>query len=235
MGARALACDDIEGRRPVETTAHVLALVAVGLGTSVKWSVVPLVVVVLGSMLATDWTLPRADRRRAMVFSLVVAVAIPAGLYAVAWAPRQLGPAAFTPSTFVHDQRSVLDFHTGLEARNSNAAPATTWFVIDRPARLFVQDCANPAARRGDGPCHGVSPHSGALLLALPNPLTWAVCLAALAGLIWRLVRRRRAIGIGLLAIVATQWGPWIFNRRWAYTFYLTAIIPRSDRRRARG
>ena len=33
-------------------------------------------------------------------------------------------------------------------------------------------------------------------------------------------------IGIGLLAVVATQWGPWIFNRRWAYTFYLTAIIP---------
>jgi dolichyl-phosphate-mannose--protein O-mannosyl transferase len=213
--------DDRSRRR-----AHILALVAAGLGSSVKWSVAPLVVVVLGSMLATDWKLPRVDRRRAMVLSIVVAVAIPAGLYALAWAPRQVGPAAFTPSTFLRDQRSVLKFHTGLEARNSNAAPATTWFAIERPARLFAQDCSNPAARRGAGPCHGVAPDSGVLLLALPNPLTWAVCLAGLAGLLWRLVRRRRTIGIGLLAVVATQWGPWIFNRRWAYSFYLTAIIP---------
>ena len=65
--------DDRSRRR-----AHVLALVAAGLGTSVKWSVAPIVVVVLGSMLATDWTLPRPDRIRAMVFSLVVAVATPA-------------------------------------------------------------------------------------------------------------------------------------------------------------
>ena len=29
-----------------------------------------------------------------------------------------------------------------------------------------------------------------------------------------------------LLGVVATQWGDWLINRRWAYTFYLTAIIP---------
>ncbi len=64
------------------------------------------------------------------------------------------------------------------------------------------------------------------LLLALPNPMVWAVCLAALAGLVVEVVRRRSAIGVGLLAIVVTQWGPWLIDPRWAYTFYLTSIIP---------
>jgi 4-amino-4-deoxy-L-arabinose transferase-like glycosyltransferase len=212
--------------RRAQRRAAILALVAVGLGAAVKWTVAPIALVVLGSMWAVDLRRTSDDRRTLFAVSLLLVVAIPAGLSLLAWAPRQFGPAAFTPASFVRDQRSVVEFHQTLDSHNANAAPAVSWFAMERPTRLFAQDCATPASRQGVGPCRGAPPDSGVLLLALPNPMVWATCLAALAGLIVEAVRRRSAIAVGLLAIVVTQWGPWLIDPRWAYTFYLTSIIP---------
>ncbi len=215
-----------DGDRRGQRRAAVAALVAVGLGGAVKWTVAPIALVVLGSMWAVDLRRMATERRRAVLTSLLLAVTIPAGLYLAAWAPRQLGPAAFSARSFVSDQRKVEDFHRSIDSHNANAAPASSWFAMQRPTRLFAQNCAGTASREGVGPCRGAPKDSGVLLLALPNPMVWAVCIAALAGLVVEAVRRRSAIGVGLLAIVATQWGPWLIDPRWAYTFYLTSIIP---------
>lgn len=206
----------------------VATLVAGSLAGSVKWLAVLIVIVVLASMLARDrQSLPSgAGRRRAMALSVALALVISLGIYLVTWAPQQLGPDPWTPSGFVRTHRDVMRFHLDLEPHNSNAAPASSWFLMTRPTRLYAQDCANPAARRGVGPCHGASPDSGAMIVVQPNPMVWLVCMAALLGLLVRVVRRRSIIALVLLGVVVTQWGDWLINRRWAYTFYLTAIIP---------
>ena len=214
--------------RPVIRRVGVATLVAGGLAGSVKWLAVLVVLVVLASLLVRDrQSVPAGSRRRrAMALSVVLAVVIPMGVYLITWAPQQLGPDAWTPSAFVQTHRDVARFHLELAPQNSNAAPASSWFLMTRPTRLFAQDCANPAARRGAGPCHGASAGSGAMIVVQPNPMVWLVCMAALLGLLISVVRRRSTIAMVLLGVVATQWGDWLINRRWAYTFYLTAIIP---------
>ena len=206
----------------------VATLLAGSLAGSVKWLAALVVIVVLASMLARDrQSFPSgSQRRRSMALSVALAVIIPFGIYVLTWAPQQLGPDAWTPSAFVRTHQDVVRFHLHLDPHNSNAAPASSWFLMNRPTRLFAQDCANPAARRGSGPCHGASPDSGAMIVVQPNPLVWLVCMGALVGLLVRVVRRRSTIALVLLGVVATQWGDWLINRRWAYSFYLTAIIP---------
>lgn len=206
----------------------VATLVAAGGAGSVKWFAALTIPVVLVCMVIADRRSlsDGGARRRAAVVSLVLAVAVPGVVYLASWAPQQLGPDAWSPSRFVHTHEHVIRFHEDLAPKNSNAAPATTWFLVSRPTRLFAQNCANPAARRGSGPCHDQPADTGSLILALPNPMVWLVCLASLAGLVVGIVRRRTAIGVALLAVVASQWGPWLIGSRWAYTYYLTAIIP---------
>jgi dolichyl-phosphate-mannose--protein O-mannosyl transferase len=115
-----------------------------------------------------------------------------------------------TALAFGELQRSMLDFHTKLEARHPYASPAHTWPLVLRPVAFYYE---------GD-------PKS-AHVLAFGNPATWWAALGAALWLVvlsWRPWKPQRFV----LAAWAGQYLPWLgaISRPAIFLFYMTPIVP---------
>ena len=179
--------------------------VLLGLGTAMKWGAVwtwPVAAVVLVS-LERRAAAPGAPRRRVTVTALAVLALVPVGLYVASYAPWfaqaertraglahcgtespcQLGVLERF-EVFVDHQRTLVDFHAGLDTDNPEAAPAWAWAGQTHPANLFSKPClpgddvrAGVARRRGlprrRRAHRGPAPR-------LANPVSWFAGLLAL-------------------------------------------------------
>lgn len=207
--------------------AGLAAAASVGLGASVKWSVVWLWPIVLGVLWVVDRRQhPPGRRLRAVAVTGVVVLLVPPTLYLATWAPREVGSAPVSVSSFVHDQQVVWRFHRDLRPNSRNAAPATSWLLVQQPSILFDTDCV-PALRHSVvGVCERGPTSSEARIESLTNPAVWAVCMASVLGLLALVALRRSGLALWLLLIAATQWLPWLFNARESYSFYEASLIP---------
>lgn len=225
--------------------------VLLGLGTAMKWGAVwtsPVAAVVLVS-LERRAAAPGASRRRVTVTALAVLTLVPVGLYVAAYGPwffqaeRTRAGLAHCGSespcrlglterfvVFVDHQRTLVDFHAGLDTDNPEAAPAWSWAAQAHPANLFSKPClpemtASPDAL-DDGVCTDADGPSEARLLALANPVSWFAGLLALGALAGLAVRRGDDAAGTLLALAAAQWLPWMLTGREVYSYYAVSLVP---------
>jgi len=215
------------GRARLCRWASLGAAASVGLGSSVKWSVVLLWPIVLGVLWVVDRRQqPPGRRLRAAALTGVVVLLVPPALYLATWAPREVGSSPVSVSSFVHDQQVVMRFHRDLRPDNRNAAPATSWLLMQRPTMLFDTDCVPALHHSVVGVCERGPTSTEARIESLTNPAVWIVCMASVLGLLALVVVRRSGLALWLLLIAATQWLPWIFNARESYSFYQASLIP---------
>ncbi len=204
------------------------ALVSVGAATAVKWSGAWLAPVVAVAALALDRRLlaPGAARRAALARTVAKAVAVPLAVYGLAWVPRELGPARLSPKGLWYVHYAIAKFHIDLRPTNIYAASGTTWFLQTAPTALYKEQCTAAMARSPAGVCP-VSSHATEIrILAVSNPVVWAAGLAGMIALLVRAGFRRDRFAIVVLAVVGTQWLPWIINPRAGYSFYQATLVP---------
>jgi dolichyl-phosphate-mannose-protein mannosyltransferase len=187
--------------------------VLLGIGVAIKWSAAwtwPVAAVVLVALerRAAEGGRPR---RRVTARSLLVLTLVPAALYVGSYAvwfgqaertrsglehcdqqqPCRLG-ALDRVEVWVDHQRSLLEFHTGLEPDNPYVAPAWTWLVQTEPANLFDKPClpsmADPPPDLDDHVCTDTDDETHARMLVVANPVSWVVGLVALGALVVSLV-----------------------------------------------
>ncbi|MEY2406256.1 MAG: dolichyl-phosphate-mannose-protein mannosyltransferase [Acidimicrobiaceae bacterium] len=137
------------------------------------------------------------------------------------------------------DQVRIYDFQRGLKSdNNSNAALAYEWATQNRPSTLFRKTCvpefeAAPSDL-SDHSCDGAAAGDITEIVAVANPVVWFAGLASGVLLLFWAVFRRNVTAMLLLAFLAVQWGPWLLDPispwklqdRYAYSFYITPIIP---------
>jgi len=225
--------------------------VLLGLGTAMKWGAVwtwPVAAVVLVS-LERRVAAPGSPRRRVTVAALAVLALVPVGLYLASYAPwfaqadrTRAGLAHCGTETpcrlglverfevFVDHQRTLVDFHAGLDTDNPEAAPAWSWAGQVHPANLFSKPClpemvAAPESL-DDGVCTDDEGPTEARLLALANPVSWFAGLFALGVLAVLAVRRGDDAAGALLALAAAQWLPWMLTGREVYSYYAVSLVP---------
>jgi dolichyl-phosphate-mannose-protein mannosyltransferase len=228
-----------------------------GIGVAIKWSAAwtwPVAAVVLVALERRAAEAGR-PRRRVTARSLLVLTLVPAALYVGSYAvwfgqaertrsglehcdqqqPCRLG-ALDRVEVWVDHQRSLLEFHTGLEPDNPYVAPAWTWLVQTEPANLFDKPClpsmADPPPDLDDHVCTDTDEKTHARMLVVANPVSWVVGLVALGALVVTMVRRRRdpegggdTAGV-LLALTAAQWLPWAVSGREVYSYYAITLVP---------
>lgn len=225
--------------------------VLLGLGMAMKWGAVwtwPVAAVVLVS-LERRVAAPGSPRRRVTVAALAVLALVPVGLYLASYAPwfaqaerTRAGLAHCGTESpcrlgvterfvvFVDHQRTLVDFHAGLDTDNPEAAPAWSWATQTHPANLFSKPCLpEMAAAPGaldDGVCTNASEPTEARLLALANPVSWFAGLLALGVLAVVAVRRGDDAAGVLLALAAAQWLPWMLTGREVYSYYAVSLVP---------
>jgi len=225
--------------------------VLLGLGTAMKWGAVwtwPVAAVVLVS-LERRAAAPGAPRRRVTTTALAVLALVPVGLYVASYAPWftqaertraglahcgtespcQLGVLERF-EVFVDHQRTLVDFHAGLDTDNPEAAPAWAWAGQTHPANLFSKPClpemTSAPDSLDDGVCRAADGPTEARLLALANPVSWFAGLLALGVLAVLAVRRGDDAAGALLALAASQWLPWMLTGREVYSYYAVSLVP---------
>ncbi len=227
------------------------AAMLLGLGTAMKWGAAwtwPVTAIVLVSLERRAAPTGR-PRRGVTVRALAVLALVPVGLYVVSYAPWFAGaertraglahcgdespchlglPERVT--VFIDHQRTLVDFHAGLDTDNPEAAPAWSWAIQSDPSDLFSKPClpemdAAPAAL-DDGVCADPDEPTEARLIALANPVSWFMGLLALMALAVLTARRRDDAAGALLALAAAQWLPWMLTGREVYTYYAVSLVP---------
>ena len=203
------------------------AAVAIGVGGGVKWSafyclpVLAAAFVILDVRLAPD----RGRRVRELVATAATWLVVPAVCYAAVFLPTFLTNSdQLSPASFIDHQRSLLNFHAGLQPKNPYAQSAATWVFQTEPAALFRQGC-KPSQAGHSVTCPHRSLPTEIRILVVANPVVWAASILAGLGLLGVAVWKRAVFPALLVALGLSQFVPWLFTRP-PYSFYETALVP---------
>lgn len=131
-----------------------------------------------------------------------------------AWVPIDL-------QSLWHYHVDAYNFHMGLRTPHSYASSPLTWLFNGRPTSFFYEGLAE-----GEGSCNAIGGCSSAIT-ALGNIFIWWAAIAAIAFLIYLVVRKRdKTAGIILLGIGA-GYLPWmLYLERTVFHFYVIAFEP---------
>ncbi len=116
-----------------------------------------------------------------------------------------------TGKEFVDLQRSIFDYHIGLDATHPYESRAWTWPLVMRPVAYYYT-----------GPPSTPSIHH---IVAMGNPIVWWAALLALIWLAIRSFRKWRPERFVLVAWLA-QYLPWLLIGRPLFIFYMTPVVP---------
>lgn len=187
-----------------------LAVVALALGTAVKWSALALLplVLVVGWVLAGRLDAPGRPRRARRVVVVGAPLVLPVLAIMGATLPRQAGPDPASVSGYVSEQAEVFGFHRDLRPTNPNAASAWTWVAQQHPVDLYRSDDDGSVVR----------------VIAGANPVVWAVGLAGVLGALVGAFRGRPEAAL-LVGSVALLWVPFLASPRVSYSFYAVTLV----------
>ena len=132
----------------------------------------------------------------------------------LAWVPISL-------QSLWHYHVDAYNFHMGLRTPHSYASSPLTWLFNGRPTSFFYEGLAE-----GEGSCNAIGGCSSAIT-ALGNVFIWWAAIAAIALLVWLVIRNRdKTAGIILLGIGA-GYLPWmLYLERTVFHFYVIAFEP---------
>ncbi len=213
------------------------AAVAVGLGMSVKWSLLyVLLVVLIGFVALHTRGGEQPHRGRAVAKTLAILLIVPSALYVATYIPWMVnidktwaGEEACLHQhecsyslldrleLFKDDQKRVWDFQTTLLSdHNSNADFAYYWVSQTSASILFRKTCidqlqAAPRAEN-DQACIGAANGDVMEIDSAANPVVWFGGLFAAVGVAWFAWRRRSLGALLLLAFFFYQWFPWLLD-----------------------
>lgn len=203
------------------------AAVAIGFGGGVKWSALYCLPVLVAELVILDIRLTdRGARRfRAVAGTGTTWLVLPAVLYVAAFAPTFLtNPDQLSPASFVDHQRTLLTFHEDLRPKNPYARSAGTWVFQTHPAALYRQGC-KPSQAGHSVTCPHRSTAAEIRVLAVANPVVWAVSIMAGLALLGIAIWKRAVFPALLVALGLSEFVPWLFTRP-PYSFYETALVP---------
>lgn len=217
-----------QSRQPLrDRSAAGLVGAVIGIGAAVKWSTLATLPVALGMLLMLDQRLvaPGPLRRRAMVGTVVAVLGVAGSVYAASWLPRAFSPDPIAPRALAVEHLDMLNFHLRLEPRATGAAAAWTWLGQLHPVVLFRTTCTAERMTSSDKACVGAAAGDEVRIVALANPAVWAAGVLATVALMRQAIRGD-PVGRLLLALLASQWLPWLLSPRRDLSFYAAAIVP---------
>ena len=187
----------------------------IGIGAAVKWSTLATLPVALGMLLMLDQRLvaPGPLRRRAMVGTVVAVLGVAGSVYAASWLPRAFSPDPIAPRALAVEHLDMLNFHLRLEPRATGAAAAWTWLGQLHPVVLFRTTCTAERMTSSDKACVGAAAGDEVRIVALANPAVWAAGVLPTVALMRQAIRGD-PVGRLLLALLASQWLPWLLSPR---------------------
>jgi dolichyl-phosphate-mannose-protein mannosyltransferase len=226
----------------------VLAGVALGAASAIKWSglyllaAIGLYVVFSEMLLRRDareksWARSGIFAQGAISFVNLIPVAIAAyvtswlgwinssGGYSRTWAEDNSLPGIFgaLPSwaqSLWNYHEVIYRFHVNLSEDHSYQSHPISWLLGIRPTAFFYETYSS-----GQMGCESVTCSSA--ITALGNPLIWVFATAAIAYLVYRYLRtRERVIGQVLLGVGALYL-PWLLiPERTVFQFYAVSFLP---------
>ena len=132
---------------------------------------------------------------------------------ALAWVPIDL-------QSLWHFQSSVYSYHVGETRPHPYQANPLTWLLLIRPTSMFYENIA-----RGEDGC--LANACGASISGIANPIIWWAATAAVAYLVYRLVRYRQWQTGFILVGVAAGYLPWLlYLNRTVFQFYTIVFEP---------
>lgn len=221
-----------------------LAGVAFGLAVGTKWSAAPMLAV---AVVLVGWTELRRRRpargivRAALEAAVATAlplVVVPVAVYVASYGGFFLNyteskvyeqrcpaldceaPVTERVAGLVFHHRDLFRMHRALEHTHPYRSSAPTWPILERPVLSYLERCPTT----DDTPCV-VPEGTTARVVMVGNPALWWTMLAALPLVLWQVVRRRDRALIGLLALGASLYVPWLGLGR-GYLFYLAPLVP---------
>lgn len=222
------ALPELLGRAPRSRRTELLLLlgcgVAMGAAAAVKWSAVPMSVLLVA--FAVFAVLRRGRSLVRGVLGLVGAVLVSAAVYLLSWSSWFLSPGGidrgFSPlslgglpellARWVRVQLAMVSAGAGYQRANIGASPAVDWALA-----------ANPPVFSGTLDAHGAV----ALVLDVPNPLIWWAAVLTLVLAIVRVVRTRRAVWLVPIGLVLVAWMPWLLvPGRTTFQYYTLLFEP---------
>ncbi len=220
-------------RRPWRWAAGI----AVGAAIAVKWTALPLWLGVIAIAVAWEVGARRRDPNRSAARAEALSiglwlVVVPVLLYVATYVARLDGDVLALPwseqswfRAWWDEQRSMADFHFGLDSTHPYQSPAWSWLLLKRPVSYFF--CA------GDRCSPPIPDDYYREILATGNPFVWWPSVLALVFVAFRWFRTRdftRPEGLILGGFVYT-YGPWlalslISDRSATFLFYLLPTLP---------
>jgi dolichyl-phosphate-mannose-protein mannosyltransferase len=227
------------------------AALSLGLGLTVKWSAVYLLLAVLLAFLWVNAKQPKGHRQaRAVLTTVLLFTAVPAAVYAVAYVPwivnadktyqhivdcRRDDDCSLALTNrirqLVEDQNRILEFQrSSKQDTNSNAAPAWQWVNQQHPTVMFRTQCDSAFNQApddlSDRACGGAGDGKIMEIVTVANPVVWFTALGAGAVMVVLTIRRRDLTMLFLFLAGAYQWLFWAVTDRHSYSFYIAPLIP---------
>ncbi|RFA19888.1 phospholipid carrier-dependent glycosyltransferase [Subtercola boreus] len=254
--AERLAQSESEGREVLWGPAIwwrpwlLLAAIALGLATAVKWSGLYFLVAFALYTVLVD---ALARRRAGLPFwlsasilkqglaSFVLIVPLYLASYLVTWSgwfassngyyrnwaqtdgTPWTGGLAWVPLTiqnFWHFEASVYNFNVNEHSPHPYSANPFTWLFMIRPTQMYVNTLQNGTGGCGEQTCYEN-------ITSVGNAAIWWAATAAILFLVYRLIRRREwQVGLILMGMVG-GYLPWLlFVNRTIFQFYTIAFEP---------
>jgi dolichyl-phosphate-mannose--protein O-mannosyl transferase len=227
------------------------AAASLGLGLTVKWSALYLLIAVLLAFLWVVARQPKGKKQgRAVLATVLMLTVVPAGIYALSYVPwvvhadrtyqhlvdcRNDNDCSLSLQNrlrqLIEDQNRVLQFQlSSKQDNNSNAAPAWQWINQHHPTIMFRQTCGSGLNQApddlADKACSGAGDGKVMEIVTVANPIVWFTAMGAGVVLIGLVIWRRDLTLLFLLLAGTYQWVFWAVNDRHSYSFYIAPLIP---------
>ena len=189
--------------RPRSALWFALSGAAIGAGIAVKWSLLPILFVLIGSvffMAKRKEDIILIGLRRLYLFFLV----IPVMVYFLSYLFFFVGGGTIT--TWFAFQGGMLNYHLTLKETHPDALHPLYWWVGQH---LYYIDYA-----------------TNAQIWAQSNPFTWLPGLVAAFYLGFEGLRKKKLYKLLPLLAFAAQYFPWFISPRIVFLFYMTPIVP---------
>ena len=222
---------------------RLLAIAALALAVSVKWSALWFLVVFLimsivwdvGALRAVGARTPwRSALVRGVPTTALEAVVVLPSLYLLAWAGwfltdtgwgRDWGAADVSAipqalRAFWHYHAEAWHFHVNLTSDHAYKSNPISWILQARPTSFSWQSIKN-----GTQGCP--TDNCAQEVLALGNPIIWWAAAVATVHQLWRWLTHRDWRSGAVLAGIAAGWLPWmLYLDRTIFTFYTVVYVP---------
>ncbi len=142
---------------------------------------------------------------------VVLFVLVPGLIYLLSYIPFNDGTDAGLFTRMINNQKTMFNYHSGLEATHPYSSTWYEWPTMIRPMFYYCNTTA-------EGLKEGIS--------AFGNPLVWWAGIFATIYMVYLCVKRRDKISIFLVFAYLVQYLPWILVPRCTFAYHYFPSVP---------